>query len=408
VTRPTALVITGRPPWPLDDGGIIGLWQFTWSVARANDTTLLTLHRPGADPGDPPEALRELGLRVVRVPHAPPWMPLAALRGWLGPWPYTLARYRNAAFDRAMRKAVRTSQPRFALLNHLHMATYADALEGTALVLRQHNVESVFLARLAETLRWPARAYATAQVSKMRIVEGRLCERMDLVLAIHDGEAAAIRALSPRAHVEVVPVGIDFARFNERRPTTPPIVLLTGSFEWPPNAEGARRFLEEGWPRLCASVPGVRLRLAGKGLSGLLRAAALAAGAEAVGYVDDMTAEFAGAAALVVPLWTGAGMRVKLVEAMAARLPFAATPMSAEGLELVPGRHGNLADTPAALADAIAALLGQPERARAQADAAYEHARARWSLEAIAVRTQALCEEAVHRRAQREGTHHRS
>src|SRR5439155_24178750 len=134
-------------------------------------------------------------------------------------------------------------------------------------------------------------------------------------------------------------------------------------WDWPPNPDGGRRFIDRGWPRVRARVPQARLRVVGKAMPESLTEAARDAGAEPVGYVESMAPEFARAAVLVVPLWIGAGARVKIVEAMAARLPVVTTTLGAEGLGLEPGRHAAFADTPEALGDAIADLLQEPGRA---------------------------------------------
>jgi glycosyltransferase involved in cell wall biosynthesis len=120
-------------------------------------------------------------------------------------------------------------------------------------------------------------------------------------------------------------VAVDLDAFPPPSPVTPSVVLLAASFQWPPNVEGAIRFLREGWPRLRERAPGVRLRLAGKAPPARLRDACAAAGADLAADVPSMAAEYARAALLIVPLWVGGGARVKIVEAFAARLPAVAT-----------------------------------------------------------------------------------
>jgi glycosyltransferase involved in cell wall biosynthesis len=398
VKRPTAIVMTPRPPWPLDDGGRIALWQIVWSMARAFDTVLFTMHRPAEPPGPLPDDLARLGVRLVAVPHEPAPAPLALVQGLVGRWPYTLARFRSDAVDRELRRVAAEVRPRVCVLNNLHLGTYAGALRGSTVVLRQQNVETIWLERYSRTLRGPARWYAAHQAARMRRAEARLCEEADLVLAIQDEEAAALRALSPRARVEMIPVGVDFGRFRPHRPAAPPVVLITGAFGWPPNESGARKFLADGWPRVRARVPNARLRLVGKGLGGELRDLAIAAGAEAVGYVDDIAVEFAEASALVVPLWAGAGMRVKIVEAMAAGLPVVATSLAAEGIGLRSGIEAELAESAEELGLRVAGLLEDPGRAGALAAAAHAMARERYSIEALGNRLVELCEEAARRR----------
>jgi glycosyltransferase involved in cell wall biosynthesis len=245
----------------------------------------------------------------------------------------------------------------------------------------------------------PVRAYARDQARRMRGVEARLCAQCDLVLATQDIERDQLRALAPGVRVETLPVGIDFGRFRPRVPADPPIVLLAASFGWAPNQEGARRFIEQGWPRLHARVPGARLRVVGKDLPEDLAQQARAAGVDAVGYVQDMEDEFARARLLLVPVWFGGGVRVKIVEALAAGLPIVSTPLGAEGLGLEPGRDFVEAESPEALADAVAALLADRARGDAVAAAGQRFARAQFSLEEVARRGNGMIEEVLERRS---------
>ncbi|HEU4335565.1 MAG TPA: glycosyltransferase, partial [Candidatus Eisenbacteria bacterium] len=87
---------------------------------------------------------------------------------------------------------------------------------------------------------------------------------------------------------------------------------------------------------------------------------------------------------LIVPLWVGAGARVKMVEAFAARLPVVATTPAAEGLGLTPGTHYVAAETPAAIAEEAAALLHDAARREAIGAAGRDRAERHWSVEAVA------------------------
>jgi len=400
VSRPRALVVTPRMPWPLDDGGRVALWQAVWSTAIHFDTTLVSLVPPHELEARIPTPPRPVELKIVRVPHAPPPFLEAAWRGAFGRWPYTIARYRSARLEATLRRRVQEERPVLVLVNNLAMASYAETSGEAAFVLRTHNLEWRWLDRYAGSLRDPlSRAYARIQARRMRATEADLCTRCDLVLSIQEDETRELRELAPGARIETVPVGVDFARYAAPAPEQPPVVLLTGSFGWAPNPEGARKFLAEGWPRVREHVPAARLRLVGKDLSADLATAARAAGAEAVGYVESMAPEFARSTAMVVPLWIGGGARVKIVEAFAARLPVVSTPIGCEGLGLTPGRHLIEAATAPELGDRLADLLQTPALAAALAEAGHAFAREHFSLDVVAERTHALIVEAVERRA---------
>ncbi len=390
--RSTVLVLTPRTPWPLDDGGRIVAWQSVESAARAHAVVLVTFDTPGEIHLLEPDFVRAACHAVVRVPLRPPGVLRAALRGSFGRWPHTMVRFHSPAFDTAVRDAVREYRPAFVLVNHLHLAVYADAIGETPWVLREHNVEHLWMSRYAATRKNPVtRTYARFQAGRLRVFERESIRRAALVLALHEEEARLLRALAPEARVEVVPIAIDFARFPAPDPVDPPIVLIVGAFAYAPNAEGLSRFVAEGAGELRRLAPTARLRVAGRGLDPGLARELEAAGVEVVGAVVDMAPEFAAATVLLVPVWFGAGARVKVVEAAAAGVPVVSTPLGAEGLGFAAGSEILLAEAPLDLARAVAALVLDPARARQMGGRMRSAALERYSLPAVADRTNQLC-----------------
>ena len=385
MTRRPALVLTPRIPWPPDDGGRIVAWQGLLAAAESHDVTLITF-APVGGADETPTSLTDLGVHVIRVPFEPPSTAAAAWSGLFGRWPYSLARYRSAAFDRAIRDEIARRRPAVAYVHHLHLATYVDSLDGVPMVLREHNVEFLWMSRYARAAGPSPRGfYAALQAGRLRRAEAELCRRSALVLAIQDEEARVLRAMAPEANVETLPVGVDLASLPARAPSVPPVVLLAASFQWPPNVKGALRFLRDGWPRLRAAAPDAVLRLAGKAPPPALRDACVAAGAELAADVPSMAIEYARATLLLVPVWVGAGARVKIIESLAAGLPVVSTSVGAAGLDLQPGKHFVAAEDAESLADRAADLLGDPARRDLLASEGRAVAEARWSLQAVAV-----------------------
>ncbi len=385
MARRAAIVLTPRLPWPLDDGGRIAAWQTVWAAAQAYDVTLLTFVPPGTERDPIPAPLSELGVTVGRVAHHPPPRPVAAAAGLFGRWPYTLSRYRSAEFAAMLRERAAMLTPAYVLANNLHMASYVESIPGTPMVLRQQNVEHLWMARFArERGATPAGLYARFQAGRLKRAEASLVRSAALTLAIQDNEATLLRALAPNARVETLPVGIDLGRYPTPRPDAPPLLLLAASFAWEPNVSGAIRFLLEGWPRVRAGAPNARLRLAGKAPPAGLREAARRAGAELAADVPSMPEEFARATMLVVPLWIGAGARVKIIEALGARLPVVATPEACDGLALISGTHYMEGESAADLGERAVELLRDPARRDALALAGRAAAEERWSLPAVA------------------------
>jgi glycosyltransferase involved in cell wall biosynthesis len=383
--RRPAIFLTPRLPWPLDDGGRIASWMTVWAAAREWDVTLISFVPAGTESQPAPAALAEIGATVERVPHRPAPVPVAAVSGLVGRWPYTLSRYRSDAFGAVLRDRLERLRPGYVFANHLHMATYADILGGTPMILREHNVEHIWMNRHAHALGpTPAGMYARFQAKRLRAAEGTLCRSAALTLAIQDRETECLRALAPNARIETLPVGVDLGAYGPRQPVDPPVFLIAGSFAWGPNVEGALRFLREGWPRVRKANPRIRLRVAGKDQPAMLRDLAQEMGAESAPNVPSMGDEFARATALIVPLWIGAGARIKIIEALAASLPVVSTPEGAEGLGLTPGTHYIEGASPANLADAALGILRDSGRGDALARAGRAFAETHWSHVSVA------------------------
>ena len=150
-----------------------------------------------------------------------------------------------------------------------------------------------------------------------------------------------------------------------------------------PNIDALDWLLAEIWPAVRRRRPEARLRVVG-------RVAERAGvpwpeGAEAVGFVEDLAPEYAGAAATLAPIRFGSGVKIKLVEGLAQGLPGIATPVGAEGLVDLPPRVLRIAGTAEAFADALAAVLDDPDPGGARA-AARTAVAAHYAREAVARR----------------------
>jgi glycosyltransferase involved in cell wall biosynthesis len=195
---------------------------------------------------------------------------------------------------------------------------------------------------------------------------------------VSDGDADAVRAAGGRPLL--APNGVDDAFFAVPAEAGEERALFFGHFGYEANRRGLERFLRDGWPATRARCPAARLAVAGGGLDAALRARLAAApGVEVLGLVDDLAGALARARAVVVPIWEGGGTRLKVLEALAAARPVVSTPLGASGLAFADGRHGRLAEEPAALGAALAGLLADPVRAAALGAAGRAHAEGfRW------------------------------
>jgi glycosyltransferase involved in cell wall biosynthesis len=160
-----------------------------------------------------------------------------------------------------------------------------------------------------------------------------------------------------------VPIGTEI----EERPVTPvresaTSVLSIATMHYPPNAEAIRWFLTHVFPLLSLRHPNLRCEIAGsRPPSDIVEWAARDNRVNVHGYVEELTDLYQEAAVFIVPLLSGSGVRVKILEAMAHGIPVVSTSIGADGLEFRHGEQIMIADTPEDFASAISTLVEQPE-----------------------------------------------
>src|SRR5262249_3731350 len=133
---------------------------------------------------------------------------------------------------------------------------------------------------------------------------------------------------------------------------------------WPPNEEGVVWFAENIWPRIAKALPDAVLTLIGKRGSRALDGARI----EVTGYVDDPRPYLSETAVFIVPLLSGAGMRVKILDAWCWGLPIVSTTVGAEGLKAMHGENLLIADEADSFAEAVISAAQNRQTAERLAD----------------------------------------
>jgi glycosyltransferase involved in cell wall biosynthesis len=212
--------------------------------------------------------------------------------------------------------------------------------------------------RRAAASRFPMRELARMEMRRLRAYEQELAARAALSLAVGEEDA---RHISPR--VQVVPNSVDLEVFSPPadRPRSNDIIM-TGNFNYLPNVEAAEWFVRDIFPSIASACPQTRLRLAGADPSPRVQAL-VSPRVEVTGFVPSVAAELQRAAVAVAPICSGAGIKNKILEAMACATPVVATSMANAGINAAGGRELLLADAPAEFALEVISLIQDPNLA---------------------------------------------
>ena len=359
---------------PLDKGGKIRTWHLMRHLARRHEVTYLTFATDAEAEAHRP-AMRDVCSELVSVP----WQdaPKGTLRFYasvashlVDPLPYAVAKYRSAAYRRAVDAQLDGGGFDRIVCDFLVPAVNLRPALPCPSILFTHNVEAEIWRRHAENARGaPARALYRQQWRRMQRFEGRTLARFDRILAVSDADRDTFRQLYPaeaRAPIDVVPTGVDTSFFT---PTPeaflrPKHLAFVGSMDWMPNEDAVLFFCREILPRVRRAEPDVTLSIVGRSPTPAVRRLAQEAGVEVTGTVDDVRQHLGPACATIVPLRVGGGTRLKIFEAMAAGKAVVSTTIGAEGLPTESGRHLLIADGADGFADAVVQVLRDPDLRR--------------------------------------------
>lgn len=236
---------------------------------------------------------------------------------------------------------------------------------GVRRIIDQHNIESEVLQRTAEQAASPLRrGYNWLEARRLKPFEVARCREADLVVVTSERERKVLQALAPDARIRVVPNGVDIATFDHQDEIAeiPGRLVFTGTFAYYPNVQGVLHFAEHCWPSVRRQEPDATWDIVGRDPPPEVRRLSESPGVTVTGTVPAVPPYLAAAAVAVVPLLTGGGTRLKILDALAMRKAVVSTSLGCEGLAIEPGKQIVVADTPDAFANAVVALLRDPAR----------------------------------------------
>jgi sugar transferase (PEP-CTERM/EpsH1 system associated) len=387
---------------PIDRGGKIRTYHMLRALKQQHHVTYVALDN-GRAPAEAASLATEYCHELVRVPYSEPerrtaafWMDL--VRNLVSPLPYAIGKYRSPAMRSVIAERVASGSVDLLVCDFLMPAQNVPDDLPCSTVLFQHNVEASIWRRHVEvqTSRL-ARAYFAQQFRRMERFEREQCQRFDVVVAVSEEDADALRAQYDVARVRAIPTGVDTTAFAAADPALaqPGKIVFVGAMDWMPNEDGIQWFAGDVLPRIREQVPGASLTIVGRNPGPAVRRLADPAGAVTVtGTVPDVRPFLEAASLVVVPLRVGGGTRLKIYEAMSMDRPVVSTTIGAEGLPLEEGEHIMRADDAAVFAAACVRLLQAPAEAWRMARAGGEYVRTSFSWDRVAGEFARLCTDA--------------
>jgi glycosyltransferase involved in cell wall biosynthesis len=379
---------------PTTKGGQIRTLETLKRLHRRHEVHYIALDHAGQ-----PEGLArsvEYSSRAYPIPHFVPEKTSIAFAGQLAEGlfsklPVAVSRYRSPAMRRKIEELTRSEKFDAVVCDFLFPAQNIPDLASC--VLFQHNVEATIWKRHVEhASNLPKRLYFELQAKRMVAHEGEVCRDVKNVIAVSEQDAEAMRADYGVRRVDAVPTGVDLEFFaRPAKPADEADLVFLGSMDWMPNIDGMEWFAAEVLPLIRKRRPDTTLAIVGrKPAAAIEELARRDPRIRVTGTVPDVRPYLWGSAVSIVPLRIGGGTRLKIYEAMAARIPVVSTSIGAEGLDVANGENIFIADQPENFAERCLALLDDRSLGCRMASSAWNMIAERYSWEVVSQKFEEL------------------
>ena len=364
--RADALFLSPEAPYPAIGGGPLRSASILEYLARRYRVHAVVFHQ--ADEPDPAAAMppgRLHRLDVLELPRHSK-RPLAratrnAVR-MLRNRPPLVDRF--SGFEERLLKLLSAHEYEIAVVEHFWCAPYVEQVRARArrVILDLHNVESTWHASFANNEDFGRRIALQRFAAAATILERKWLPEFESILVTSRADAERVRGLAGRANICVYPNALPDipqpARLEQHE------IVFSGNLEYVPNISAIRFFKQSIWPVVRSRWPQLRWRIIGKNAGAIRELVEGDSRIELTGFVEDAVAELAKAQVAVVPLLSGSGTRVKILEAWAAGTPVVTTTIGVEGLECEDGKQVLMTDDATRFANAVSRLLESPEERR--------------------------------------------
>ncbi len=360
------LLLCNKPPYPASEGGPMAMNSIITGLLDAgHQVKVLAInsdkyHVSASD--IPEEYKRQTGIELIKVDLSV--RPMKAFFNLFTKKSYHVERFISERFKNKLTQLLEKEHFDVVQLEMLYMTPYVETIRAHSkamIVLRAHNVEHKIWERIAkETKFFLKRWYINHLAKTLKEYELNALETVDGIAAITRKDAAFFRKYCSKPIIDI-PYGVYPEEFTPKYEIEgKPKFYHIGSMNWMPNEEGIRWFIDEILAKTVEKVPNFVYHLAGRNMPEWLTTLDNPH-IEVVGEVPDAKEFVAKHDVAIVPLLSGSGIRIKIIESMAMGKTVITTRVGAEGILYDEDGNIIIAENKAKMVEAIRAIDETPQ-----------------------------------------------
>lgn len=362
------LILCNKSPYPSSEGGPMAMNSIVTGLLEAgHKVKILAVNseKYHITDKDIPKSYREkTNIELINVDLR--IKPIDAFKNLFTDKSYHVERFISQKFNDKLVEILSRDKYDIVQLEMIYMAPYIETIRAHSdakIVLRAHNVEHLIWDRIAkETKFTPKRLYINHLVRTLKKYEMETLDKVDGIAAITYRDAAFFRGETAVPVIDI-PFGVNPQDFEpEYEIKSTPTFYHIGSMNWMPNIEGIRWFINNIWDKILKKTPDATLYLAGRHMPKWLTKLKKD-NIYVVGEVPDSKEFIREHDVAIVPLLSGSGIRIKIIESMAMGKTVITTMVGAEGIQYTEYENIIIADTAAKIVEAVKRIMKNPDEA---------------------------------------------
>jgi polysaccharide biosynthesis protein PslH len=360
------LQICHRVPYPPLDGGNIAMLNMAMALDQAgNEVHVFALNtskhfvRPEDFPGELSTRLHFRQTYIdtsIRIRDA--FFNLFSNRS------YNIDRFINEKVRTDLVEVLQNNSFDIVQLETLYSTGYIDTIRKYSkakIVLRAHNAENIIWHRLSNSEKNPVKkTYLSFLARRLKNYELEILKKVDAIVPITSVDEIFFTENNFEGPICTLPLGVDLADYPVSNLESDTVLFHLGSMDWLPNVEGVKWFLRECWPLIHREFPELKLYLAGRNFPDDIR---LAGHPNVIceGRIENANDYISSKQLMIVPLLSGSGMRVKIIQGLALKKTIISTTIGAEGIAITDGENILLADTSTEFLDQVSKCIADKQ-----------------------------------------------
>ncbi|MFA5933040.1 MAG: glycosyltransferase family 4 protein [Microgenomates group bacterium] len=353
------LMLTPYLPYPPSSGGQIRSYNLIKQLSKKHEITLYSLIKYENEKKYVTELEKYCkSVKIFRRPQKP-WTPTNIFKTAMSTYPFLVIRNYSSEEKNDITKTLKKEHFDLIHAETFYVSPHIPTTD-IPMVLVDQTIEFQVYQHYVQTFKWFfLKPMLLIDVLKIKYWETYFWKKAKKVVAVSVSDAKKMRQLVPGLNVSVVPNGVGEDLMEEIPIHFSQKILFMGNYAWLQNIEAARILAKEVFPLIKKQVPEAQLIIAGQYTEKIAELESTDVKLINLGLddIEGVKRAYQECGILVAPLYGPGGTRLKILGAMAAKLPVVTTNVGIEGIEAVNGRHALYGDSPESLAELAVKLL---------------------------------------------------